>query len=387
MAEYGENDLNVNIESSKDNKKNQTNFSNFELSFLNTSNPKRLKVPLKTKLIFFRQLSVILQSGVPLSQGLNLLSENVTNKKFAECIQQISKDLGSGIDLSIAFRNFPRIFDPIIVGLIEAGEAGGILSKVLERIALLLEEQNKLKGQITGALIYPVILLALALTVSLGLLIFIVPTFEELFDGLGANLPALTQLMLNLSRIVTSANFIIITPIAIFLGLYFFKQYYSTKFGKLQVDNLLLKVPLFGSLILRSELASLSDTFSTLLNSGLPITDALEKCIVSSSNQLIKNAIIKSIKLVKEGQLLSYSFSSAKFIPKLFISMLKIGEETGELSFMIDKIATFYKREVDEAVSALTKAMEPAVIFVVAAIVGTIVIALYLPMFSLLEAM
>ena len=384
MAEYGE-VISKESGSIKGSTKKVSSKNNFELSFLNSSNPRRLKVPLKAKLIFFRQLSVILQSGVPLSQGLDLLSENVTNKKFSKCIENISKDLGSGIDLSIAFQNYPRIFDPIIIGLIEAGEAGGILSQVLERIAFLLEEQNKLKGQITGALIYPVILLTLAITVSLGLLIFIVPTFEELFDGLGAKLPALTQFMLDLSRIVTSANFFIFTPISIFLILYFFKQYYSTSTGKLQVDKVLLKLPLFGDLILRSELASFSDTFSTLLESGLPITDALEKCIVSSSNQLIKNSISKSIKLVKEGQLLSYSFSNSKFIPKLFISMLKIGEETGELSFMIDKIANFYKREVDEAVSALTKAMEPAVIFIVAAIVGTIVVALYLPMFSLLD--
>ena len=223
MAEYGEENFQPKIKSSKDENKNQSSFTSFELSFLFNSNPRRLKVPLKAKLIFFRQLSVILQSGVPLSQGLDLLSENVTSKKFSECIKKISKDLGSGIDLSIAFRNYPRIFDPIIVGLIEAGEAGGILSKVLERIALLLEEQNKLKGQITGALIYPVILLVLALTVSLCLLIFIVPTFEELFDGLGAELPALTQLMLDLSRIVTSVNFFIISPIVIFLVLYFFK--------------------------------------------------------------------------------------------------------------------------------------------------------------------
>ena len=385
MAEYGD----LSLEGSKIEKKDINNRSGFnpniEIPFLDSSNPRRLKVPLKAKLIFFRQLSVILQSGVPLSQGLDLLSENVTNKKFSECIYKISKDLGSGIDLSIAFQNYPRIFDPIIVGLIEAGEAGGILSSVLERIALLLEEQNKLKGQITGALIYPVILLLLALTVSLGLLIFIVPTFEELFDGLGAELPGLTQFMLDLSRIVTSVNFIIISPITIFLLLLFFKQYYSTNSGKLQIDSLILKLPLFGDLVLKSELASLSDTFSTLLNSGLPITEALEKCIVSSSNQIIKNVIIKSIKLVKEGQLLSYSFSNSKFMPRLFISMIKIGEETGEMSFMIEKIANFYKREVDEAVSTLTKAMEPAVIFVVAAIVGTIVVALYLPMFSMLE--
>ncbi len=386
MAEYGELD-NISLKNispiNKENKKNS--LTNLNFSLFDSSNTKRIKINLKTKLIFFRQLSVILQSGVPLSQGLDLLSENITNKKFAKCIDNISKDLGSGKDLSNSFQNYPRIFDPIVVGLIEAGEAGGILSEVLERIALLLEEQSKLKGQITGALIYPVILLALALTVSLGLLIFIVPTFEELFDGLGAKLPALTQFMLDLSRIVTSTNFFIITPIVVFLVLYFFKQYYSTNSGRLLVDTLLLRLPLFGDLILRSELASLSDTFSTLLNSGLPITEALEKCIASSSNQLVKNSIIRSISMVKEGQLLSYSFSNSKFIPRLFISMMKIGEETGELSFMIEKIANFYKREVDEAVSVLTKAMEPAVIFVVSAIVGTIVVALYLPMFSLLE--
>ena len=385
MAEYGKIELSAIEKSSKTKEKNSASQLNFEISFLDSNNPRRLKIPLKAKLIFFRQLSVILQSGVPLSQGLDLLSENVTNKKFSQCIENISTDLGSGIDLSIAFQNYPKIFDPIIVGLIEAGEAGGILSKVLERIALLLEEQNKLKGQITGALIYPVILLVLALTVSLGLLIFIVPTFEKLFNDLGADLPALTQIMLDLSRLVTSIEFVIISPISIFLVLYFFKQYYSTKKGKLQVDTLVLKVPLFGDLILKSELASLSDTFSTLINSGLPITEALEKCIASSSNQVVKNAIIKSIKFVKEGQLLSYSFSSSKFMPRLFVSMLKIGEETGELSFMVEKIANFYKREVDEAVSTLTKLMEPAVIFIVAAIVGTIVVALYLPMFSMLE--
>ena len=201
MAEYGKIELSAIEKSSKTKEKNSASQLNFEISFLDSNNPRRLKIPLKAKLIFFRQLSVILQSGVPLSQGLDLLSENVTNKKFSQCIENISKDLGSGIDLSMAFQNYPKIFDPIIVGLIEAGEAGGILSKVLERIALLLEEQNKLKGQITGALIYPVILLVLALTVSLGLLIFIVPTFEKLFNDLGADLPALTQIMLDLSRV------------------------------------------------------------------------------------------------------------------------------------------------------------------------------------------
>ena len=322
---------------------------------------------------------------MPLSQGLELLSDNMTNKNFSECIKNISNDLGSGQDLSSTLKNYPRIFDPITIGLIEAGEAGGILSKVLERIALLLEGKSKLRGQIIGALVYPVIVLVLAITVSLALLIFIVPTFEKLFDGLGAELPSLTRFMLASSRFVTSPSFFIISPIFFFLITYLFNQYYSTKNGRLIIDLLILRIPLFGDLILRSEMAGLSDTLSTLVDSGLPIVESLEKCIVSSSNQVIKNSIIKSISLVKEGQLLSYSFSTTKSIPKIFLSMLKIGEETGELSFMLNNLSNFYKREVDETVSALTKAMEPAVIFVVAAIVGTIVISLYLPMFSLLE--
>ena len=384
MAEYQSKKIEGNINKKiNPDKKRASNL--FQISLFSNKPTRRLKVPLDTKLIFFRQLSVILQSGISLSQGLELLSENITNKPFSECIKNIASNLSSGSDLSYSLQEYPRVFDPIVVGLIEAGEAGGVLSEILERIALLLESQSKIRGQITGALIYPVILLFLALSVSLGLLIFIVPTFEDLFNGLGAKLPALTQFMLDLSRLVTSPYFAAITPIAIFLGSLAFNQYYSTRRGKLIIDSVILRIPLFGDLILRSELASMSDTFATLTNSGLNITEALQKCEISASNQLIKNSINKSINMVMEGQQLSYAFSTSKYIPRLFTSMLKIGEETGELSFMIEKLANFYKREVEETVAILTKLMEPAVIFIVAVIVGTIVIALYLPMFSLLD--
>jgi len=307
MAEYG---YSIKNESSRDN--NADDFDKKSLSEsikLNSRKKRRLKTKLDIKLIFFRQLSVILQSGVPLSQGLILLSENISEKKFAACIEDIASQLNSGRDLSLAFREYPKIFDPIIVGLIEAGEAGGILSEVLERIALLLESQNKLKSKITGALIYPVILLFLAISVSLGLLIFIVPTFEELFEGLGAELPGLTQFMLDLSRFVTSPIFIIVAPIFSIIIVLSYTQYYSTEKGKLLLDSFFLKIPVFGDLILRSELASLSNTFSTLINAGLTITEALEKCTLSSSNQIIKNSIKRAVTLVQEGQLLGYSFS------------------------------------------------------------------------------
>ncbi len=383
MASYGSsNDISFN-ESYNSKKTEQGSF--FNLTLLPETSPRRLKISQKNKLIFFRQLSVILKSGIPLAQGLELLAENMTNKAFSKCILDIASKLSAGNDLSSALAEYPKVFDPTTIGLIEAGETGGFLSEVLERIALLIESQSKIRSEIKGALIYPLIVLFLAVTVSLALLIFIVPTFQELFQGLGAELPGLTRSLLQLSKVVTSLTFFVLTPLCLFIICILYSQFYATKSGRLIIDKLILKIPLFGELILRSEMASMSDTLSTLVNSGIPIIDSLEKCIVASGNQVIKNTLTKSIIMVNQGQALSYSFNTSKAIPRLFISMVKIGEETGSLPFMLDNLSNFYKREVEETVSALTKAMEPAVIFVVAGIVGTIVIGLYLPMFSLLE--
>jgi len=348
--------------------------------------PGRLTVPQKDLLIFFRQLAVILQSGVPLAQGLELLASNMTNPQLAACVTQIALRLNAGEELSICLRKYPKVFRPITVGLIEAGEAGGILEQVLDRIAYLMEQQAKLRGQMIGALIYPVIVLVLAITVSLALLIFIVPRFESMFSSLGAKLPAITQVMLNLSRFVTNPAGMGIVLAAIAGGLFLFRGYYSTAAGRLAVDRRLFDLPLFGGLLLRYEMASLSETLATLVNSGIPIIDGLQRCISASSNQLIKNTLSRAIILAQQGQPLSISLDNSKSLPKLFISMVKIGEETGELSFMLEKLATFYNQEIESAVSALTKAMEPITVMVVAGIVGTIVIALYMPMFDLIKA-
>ena len=384
MAEYGS----TNIVKKKGNKNPPLvvfGIAFGEVTHLDYEPNSKLKVPQNDLLVFFRQMSVMLKSGVPLSQALELLAENMTNKEFGANIFDVSKKLGSGEELSTCLSNYPRIFSPIMVGLIEAGEAGGILSEVLERLASLVESQSKLKGQITGALIYPVAILVLAVTISLALLIFIVPTFDDMFKSMGAELPALTSFMLDLSGFVTSLGFIIVAPILVFIGFYLFNTTYSTQSGRKFIDNLVLKVPLFGDLILKSELASMSDTLSTLINSGISIVEAIERCINASSNEIIKIALRRSISLVTQGQELSTSLETSKVIPRLLISMIKIGEETGALSFMLENLANFYKREVEEAVTVLTKAMEPAVIFVVAAIVGTIVISLYLPMFDLIN--
>ena len=351
------------------------------------TSPGKLKVPQKDLLVFFRQLAVILQSGVALAQGLVLIADNMTNQKLAACVQRIARRLNAGDELSECLKEYPKVFAPITIGLIEAGEAGGILDEVLERIAQLLEDQAKIRGQIICALVYPGLVFTLAITISLGLLIFIVPKFKTMFDGMGADLPALTSFMLMLSNAVTSLWFAIGAPISIFAGIYLFRSIYSTSAGRLTIDRNIFKIPLFGDLILRSEMASMCDTLATLVNAGIPIVEGLERCVSASSNELIRRTISRAINLVIQGQELNYALSTGKVFPKLVISMIKIGEETGQLSFMLEKLAVFYKREVESTVSSLTKAMEPAVIFVVAAIVGTIVISLYLPMFSLIKVM
>ena len=365
----------------------QSNGGLFADLFNSQPSPKNLTVPQKDLLVFFRQLAVILQSGVPLAQGLLLIADNMTNKRFAACVQHIAARLSAGEELSLSLRLYPKVFEPLAVGLIEAGEAGGILEQVLDRVALLLEERAKIRGQIIGAMIYPVIVLLLATTVSLGLLIFIVPRFKTMFDGMGAELPALTSFLLDLSKAITTLEFAIGAPVTIAIIVVAFGRYYSTKQGRYVIDRIILQVPLFGDLILRSEMASMSDTLATLVNAGIPIVDGLERCISASSNELTRRTLQQGISLVQQGQELNYSLGRSGMFPKLVISMIKIGEETGQLSFMLEKLAVFYKREVESTVTSLTKAMEPAVVFVVAGIVGTIVIALYLPMFSLITNM
>ncbi len=379
MPSYGQKSSNFNLRNSNLTTKSKN--SNIQFS------PKSFSVPQSDLLIFFRQLAVILQSGVPLAQGIELLAENTKNEKFAALQLQISSRLSAGEELSTCLIKYPKVFAPITVGLIQAGEAGGILDKVLDRIATLIEQQAKIKSQIQGALIYPIIILVLAISVSLGLLIFVVPTFDKMFTDMGAELPAITKFMLVLSGMVTSFQFLIFTPIIISLSLYLFNNYYKSRSGRFIIDSFILKIPLFGSLILRSEVASLCDTLSTLIASGIPLVEAIDRCISASSNDRVKRCLSNAIKSVKEGQELSMSIDSYNVFPKLVKSMIKIGEETGRLGFMTENLANFYKREVEEAVSSLTKAMEPLVIIVIAAIVGTIVVALYLPMFEMINVM
>ena len=348
--------------------------------------PRRLSVPVKQQMVFFRQLAVIMQSGVPIAQGLVLLSDNMTNPQFSGCISTVAQRLSAGEQISTCLRMYPKVFKPITIGMIEAGEVGGILESVLDRIALLMEQQEKLKGQMIGAMVYPVIVLVIAISVGLGLLIGIVPRFAIMFNDLGAELPGITVFMLNLSALVTNPYVIGGTVVGFFIGSFLLGSSYKTKPGRLAIDASLLKLPIFGDLLMKYEMANMSETLSTLVSSGIPVVDGLERCVSSSSNQVVKDALVVAIADVKRGQTISASLATRKSIPKMVSAMIRIGEETGRLPFLLEKLAVFYSREIESAVSALTKAMEPLIVLVVAVIVGTIVVSLYLPMFDLIKA-
>lgn len=348
--------------------------------------PGRLKVKNDELMVFFRQLAVILQTGVPLSQGLELLAENISNPQFSFAVSQISGRLNAGQDLSNALGVYSKVFKPITIGLIRAGEFGGILDAVVDRIANLIEQQAKLRGQIIGAMIYPGIVLFIALTVGLGMLIGIVPRFAAMFEDLDADLPGITKVMMTLSKAVTNPAIVLgfIAGLAVFSVL--FIRFYVTKKGRLAVDTLVLKLPLFGPLLLKYEVASFCETMSTLANAGIPAVEAMDITQKALSNTLIRNTVIFAIERAQQGEPISQAILNRNTMPRLVPAMIKIGEETGEFSFMLEKLAVFYAREIEMAVTKLAKAMEPAVVLVVAGIVGTIVVALYLPMFDLIRA-
>ncbi|MEY4841111.1 MAG: hypothetical protein RLZZ374_2019 [Cyanobacteriota bacterium] len=349
--------------------------------------PHKLKITNRDLAIFFQQLAVILQSGVPIAQGLELLSENLENRQFGKAVGLIAIRLSAGNELSECFSRYPLIFRPITVGLIKAGEIGGILDRVIERISLFIERQENIKGQLVSALIYPCIMLIFALAVALGLLIGIVPKFANVFAQLNSELPTITKVMLALSGAVT--NPVIMGAIGALLvgGFFAAKAFYATSQGRLVLDRLVFYVPLFGSLLLKYEVASFCETLATLTNAGIPAVEGMEVTAGASNNQVIKNTIRFTAQRAEQGEVISEVLASTKIFPPLVAAMIRIGEESGQLSTMLENLGRFYTQEIEITVKKITKAMEPAITGVVSVIVGSIVLSLYLPMFKLMEVM
>ena len=281
-------------------------------------------------------------------------------------------------------RQWPKVFDQLTVAMVEAGEAGGVLDESLKRLAKLLEDNARLQNQIKGALGYPVAVLVIAILVFLGMTIFLIPTFAGIFEDLGAELPLFTQLMVDLSKLLRSSAALVFAG-ALLVAVWLFNRYYSTDKGRRVVDRLMLKVPLFGDLIMKTATAQFCRIFSSLTRAGVPILMALEISSETAGNSIISDAILDSRALVQEGVLLSTALTRQKVLPDMALSMLSIGEETGEMDRMLSKVADFYEDEVSASVKALTSMLEPAMIVVVGGIVGSILLAMYLPMFSVFD--
>jgi len=342
------------------------------------------KISIKEKALFANKLSALVDAGVPIMRSLDLMRRQQKSALFRRALTAITAEVNQGSSLGSAMRRWPKVFDNLSIAMVEAGEAGGVLDETLKRLAKLLEENARLQNQLKAAMGYPVTVLVIAILVFLGMTIFLIPTFAEIFDQLGAELPVFTQMMINLSKLLRS-TFSIFLVGGIILAFYAFTRYYATPMGRRQVDGIFLKLPLFGDLLQKTASAQFCRTMSSLSKAGVPIMMSLEILHDTTNNAVIGDAIRNSRNDISEGVPLSTALALKRVFPEMMVSMLAIGEETGEMDTMLSKVADFYEDEVSTAVKTLTSLIEPVMIVLVGGIVGSILLAMYMPMFSVYE--
>jgi type IV pilus assembly protein PilC len=344
---------------------------------------KGAKAPSKNLAIFTRQFSVMIDAGLPLVQCLDILGKQEPDKGFSGVILQVRSDVESGAALADAMKKHPRAFDPLYSNMIAAGEAGGILDTILKRLAVYIEKSVKLKGQVKSAMIYPIAVILIATVVVAAILWKVIPTFAQLFAGLGAQLPLPTRVV-----IAASDNLVAYGPF-IFMGLgaigYGFTRYYATPAGRYQIDALVLKMPILGMIMRKIAVARFCRTLSTLLSSGVPILDGLDITARTAGNAIVEEAIQKTRSSIERGETVSAPLRETNVFPSMVVQMINVGETTGALDAMLSKIADFYEEEVDTAVAGLLTLMEPIMIAVLGGVVGGIVIAMYMPIFDLIS--
>lgn len=341
-------------------------------------------VTVKDKALFANKLSALVDAGVPILRSLDLMRSQQKSLIFREALSGMTRDVNQGDSLANAMRRWPKVFDNLSIAMVEAGETGGVLDETLKRLAKLLEDNAKLQNQIKGAMGYPVTVLCIAVLVFLGMTIFLIPTFATIFEQLGAKLPLFTQLMLDLSNLLRS-SFSLFLVGGIAIGVVMFSQYYATASGRRSVDAMILKIPLFGDLIQKTATAQFCRTLSSLSRAGVPILMSLEIVRDTTTNTIIGDAISSSRNEVSEGLPMSAALRIKNVFPDMAISMMAIGEETGEMDAMLSKVADFYEDEVSNTVKAMTSMLEPLMIVVVGIIVGSVLLAMYLPMFSVFQ--
>ncbi len=341
-------------------------------------------VTVKDKAVFSRQFAVLVNAGVAMVRGLGVLSEQCANPKMKRALQGISADVQQGTNLSDAMRKHPDCFDNLYVSMVQAGEVGGVLDEVLNRLAKLLEDVARLQNQIKSALAYPVVVSVLASVIFIAMTVFILPIFAGIFKEIGTELPMFTQVMLGISEFLRSPRvfiLIVLFPTVAFI----YKQYYKTRVGRETIDRLSLRLPLFGDLIQKSATARFCRTFGALTRSGVPILTSLEIVRDTAGNQVIANAVDEARREIQTGGMISIALQKEQVFPLMAIQMISIGEETGEIDKMLMKVADFYEDEVEQAVKALTSIMEPIMILFLGGMVGSILLSMYLPMFAVFE--
>ena len=343
------------------------------------------KITTKDITLFVRMFATMIDAGLPLVQGLEILSQDKENVSMANLLKKVRSDVEEGSTFADALRKHPRYFDNLFVNLTEAGETGGILDTILARIATYMEKNEAIKAKIKGAMVYPVIVLTVALSVVTILLIFVIPVFGTLFGELGATLPLPTRIVIALSNFMK--RWIIVIIIGAIAAGYAFKKFYATERGRVVVDSITLKLPLFSDLIVKSSVARFTRTLGTLVSSGVPILDSLEITARAAGHAIIEMAIMATRDSIKEGKTIAEPLEATEVFPGMVVQMISVGEQSGALDSMLSKIADFYEAEVDEAVEALTSAMEPALIVFLGITVGGVVIAMYMPMFTMIQAL
>jgi len=340
-------------------------------------------VPPKTLSIFTRQFSVMIDAGLPMVQCLEILGSQEPNKTFAKIIMQVRQDVESGSSLADAMRKHPKAFDNLFVNMIAAGEAGGILDTILHRLAMYIEKSVKLKGQVKSAMIYPIAVLTVAAAAVAVILWKVIPTFSALFLSLGSTLPLPTRIVVGLSDFLV--NYIVWFVAGIIAVLFALRQYYGTHKGRRVMDRVVLKMPVLGMLMRKISVARFCRTLSTLTASGVAIIEGLEITARTAGNSIVEDAIMRVRKAVEEGKTISDPLRETGVFPPMVVQMISVGESTGALDTMLSKIADFYEDEVDTAVAGLMKLLEPIIITILGVVIGFIVVAMYMPMFSLIS--
>ncbi len=331
--------------------------------------------------IFTKQFSVMLEAGMPLVQSMGILAEQQENETMKKTLNSIKDDVEGGATLADAMRKHPKVFDNLFVNMISAGEAGGILDIILQRLSVFVEKIVKLRRALISASVNPVIVITVAAGIVVAILVFVIPTFAELFKNMNAALPLPTRIVMGISDfLVAYTPGIIVVAVALGVG---FQRYYATESGKFNVDGLTLKIPIFGAVIQKIIIARFSRTLGTLLSSGISILEALDITARTAGNMVVQKALLNARMEVQEGKTLVEPIQRAQMFPPMVVQMIGVGEETGELDQMLQKLADFYEDEADAAIANFLTLIEPLLIVFLGGVIGGIVIAMYMPIFSL----